>query len=107
MDRRVVSPCRTRAFSSSHGGFAPWWIWVLLAGGMAAATPTWGQSPETLPVQDVPEVVKPAMTPRSGVIVPPADVSGGAGVIRPPADGLTPVIPPPGSPGGNRSVTPK
>ena len=44
--------------------------------------------------------------PNSGVISPPTLGAPGA-VIRPPATGTMPVIPPPGSPGGDRSVVPK
>lgn len=44
----------------------------------------------------------------SGVIQPPA--TGDRGVVKPPETGSAmpmPVIPPPGSPGGNQSVQPK
>jgi hypothetical protein len=42
----------------------------------------------------------------NGVICPP-DVADPGGVKTPPAAGSMPVIPPPGSPGGNPNVQPK
>ena len=44
--------------------------------------------------------------PNSGVVRPPVLGAPGA-VIRPPATGTMPVIPPPGTPGGDRTVVPK
>ena len=41
-----------------------------------------------------------------GVIRPPGDITPD-NTIRPPDPGTTPVIPPPGSPGGNTRVEPK
>ena len=45
--------------------------------------------------------------PDNGVIVPPVSGAGSTTVIRPPSVGSMPVIVPPGSPGGDRSVVPK
>ena len=45
--------------------------------------------------------------PENGVIVPPVSGAGSTTVIRPPSVGSMPVIVPPGSPGGDRSVVPK
>ncbi len=45
--------------------------------------------------------------PDSGVITPPVSGLGSTTVIRPPTDGAMPVIPPPGSPGGEQGVVPK
>ena len=77
------------------------------------------------PQEQVPEVVKPRPgqdgTPRadqpqvdgakpipdSGVITPPASSAGSSAVIRPPATGTMPIIPPPGSLGGQGGVVPK
>jgi hypothetical protein len=42
----------------------------------------------------------------NGVICPP-DIVDHGGVKKPPASGNTPVITPPGSPGGNPQVQPK
>lgn len=61
-----------------------------------------------------PEKIAPAngnlssqLSQQKGTIAPP-NVDPGM-TVRPPANGsaTTPVIPPPGSPGGNRSVVPK
>jgi hypothetical protein len=46
-----------------------------------------------------------SLNQSNGVICPP-DVDPG-GVKTPPTTGSTPVIPPPGSPGGNPNVQPK
>lgn len=46
--------------------------------------------------------------PDTGVIAPPANgANASTPVIRPPVAGSMPVIPPPGSPGGERGVIPK
>jgi hypothetical protein len=42
-----------------------------------------------------------------GVITPPADVDPGMKETPPPSGARTPVIPPPGTPGGNQAVKPK
>jgi hypothetical protein len=48
------------------------------------------------------------LSQQKGMVTPPANVDPGM-TVRPPQNGsnTTPVIPPPGSPGGNRSVVPK
>ena len=43
----------------------------------------------------------------NGVIRPPSGVDPGLTQAPPEAGGRTPVIPPPGTPGGKRSLTPK
>ena len=117
---------------------SPWWAWGLVAGGLIAAMPTWGQggvdfaasSGETgatqaqAPSAAVPEVVRPRSEaptiPRGndGMVIPAPrsddpEVSGAgrpipdSGVIAPPRGGVMPIIPPPGSVGGDRSVVPK
>ena len=102
------------------------WLFVLVAAALLLAAP--------LRAQPVPEVVRPQnssptvpptgdtmVRPRSesplveggkpladrGVIAPPAGSAGAGTVIRPPAEGAMPVVPPPGSSGGDRSVVPK
>lgn len=44
--------------------------------------------------------------PNQGVVTPPS-TGGSTSVIRPPSVGTMPVIPPPGSPGGDKSIVPK
>lgn len=114
-----------------------WWGWVLVAGGLIAAVPSWGQGgvPQS-PGGVVPEAVRPRSSsptipqgndgsvmpvpksddtqvnggrpvPDRGVIVPPISGMGTTPVIRPPAAGGMPVIPPPGSAGGDKGVVPK
>jgi hypothetical protein len=105
---------------------APWWVWAAMAAGLLAAAPAWAQAP-VVPEQVQPRAVPPGAggnsggtapglapgegapgsgVPEGGVVTPPPLGSTGA-VIRPPAVGTMPVIPPPGSPGGDRSVVPK
>jgi hypothetical protein len=50
----------------------------------------------------------PAKKPREGVVVPTKPVDPGIHAPHPPASQFpTPVIPPPGTPGGNPDVIPK
>jgi hypothetical protein len=96
---------------------------LILVAGLAAAQTTPRNVPpprpdapqQTFPEQRVP--VAPNQPPGSpgeslsqsqGVIQPPASHDGG-GVIAPPNTEKTPmpVIPPPGTPGGNQNVQPK
>lgn len=74
-----------------------------LAAGQALA-----QSATTPPSQATPpEQVAPGGT-TSGVIHPPTGVDPGIRVPAPdPQAGTMPVIPPPGTPGGNQAVQPK
>jgi hypothetical protein len=45
---------------------------------------------------------------NSGVLPPPSNIDPGIQAARPPGPpGLMPVIPPPGTPGGNPDVQPK
>jgi hypothetical protein len=100
---------------------------VLLTASIFAATPALAQNPQptspvnpTVPVappnapSPPPEKIAPPsgtmsdqLSQRKGMISPP-NVDPGM-MVRPPRDATTttPVIPPPGSPGGNRSVVPK
>jgi hypothetical protein len=72
------------------------------------------------PHNTVPEKIEPNSTSSTGgtlsdklersggVITPPSGVDPGISTAAPvPHPGTTPVIPPPGSPGGNQSVQPK
>ena len=45
--------------------------------------------------------------PDNGVIAPPVSGLGSPSVIKPPAQGTMPIIPPPGSSGGVTGVVPK
>lgn len=61
------------------------------------------------PATPSPQTALPTPQPGAGdrgVITPPSSVAPGM-TTRPPAGGGMPVIPPPGSPGGDRGVTPK
>ncbi|HEY4172806.1 MAG TPA: hypothetical protein VGM42_07235 [Rhodopila sp.] len=92
-----------------------------------AATPALAQNPQPAPPQNPtvpvappnapsppPEQIAPAhgnlsdrLAEHNGTIKPP-EVDPGMAVKPPPnAADATPVIPPPGSPGGNKSVVPK
>lgn len=106
-------------------------VWVVAVAGLLLAVPVWAQSvPEIVRPQSPAPTIPPnpadgaAPRPRSenpltdsgpvrpipdgGVIAPPVSGLGApTPVIRPPAEGAMPVIPPPGSPGGDRSVVPK
>ncbi|MGZ9088347.1 MAG: hypothetical protein ACXW3Q_06415 [Rhodoplanes sp.] len=46
------------------------------------------------------------LSESEGVVCPPAGVDPGM-VEQPPSSGTLRVIPPPGSPGGDQSITPK
>ena len=67
------------------------------AGGDGAATTPRSESP-------LAPLTGSRPVPDAGVLAPPGD---GSPVIRPPATGTMPVIPPPGSPGGDPTVVPK
>ena len=87
---------------------------ILLAAGAAAAqpTPTPGPGP-TMPQTDVPPTRNtPSADPSErlhtdkGVVRPPENVD--PSMTKPtPRTGTTPVIPPPGTPGGNPDVQPR
>jgi hypothetical protein len=92
------------------------WAWslpagVLLLAGTAMAQPA---VPPNTPGPTVPERVMPEAAPglppgrTDGVVRPPAGIDPGMRVPAPnPAPGTTPVIPPPGSPGGDLTVRPR
>ena len=91
------------------------------ASAFAQGTPTQPSAPNMpAPQTTVPEKVAPDATGTTGgtlsdklersggVITPQADVDPGMAARAPvPNPGTTPVITPPGSPGGNQSVQPK
>jgi len=101
---------------------------LLLTALILAAAPAWAQNPQatspanpTVPIappnsaSPPPEKIAPPsgnlsdrLSQQKGMITPPANVDPGM-TVTPPRSGsvTTPVIPPPGSPGGNRSVIPK
>jgi hypothetical protein len=47
------------------------------------------------------------LSQSKGVICPPAGIDPGIAATPPPGGGRTPVIPPPGTPGGDPSIQPK
>lgn len=93
------------------------WVALLAALGLAAIGAAHGQTttapPPPLPPKDAPTgptVPPPAGTGamEKGVIRPPAAVDPGMTKGTPnPQAFPTPIIPPPGTPGGNRRVEPK
>ncbi len=61
------------------------------------------------PASPSPQTVLPAPQPGAGdrgVIAPPRSTDPGL-TVSPPANGMMPVIPPPGAPGGDQRVVPK
>ena len=94
-------------------------VWVVLT---AAVWPALGQTatpPSASPLPSAPpELLLPTPEPpgatardpngiRDGVLLPPAGADPGIRpLVSPPALGTTPVIPPPGTPGGNPTVQP-
>lgn len=89
---------------------------IIVAAGVPAAALAQGASMQLAQAQSAPsaqaEPCDPAAKPlsgcQSGVVRPP--VTGDKGVIVPPEASRSmpmPVIPPPGSPGGDQSVQPK
>ena len=81
---------------------------ALTAGATHAQTASAPQTvvPTPLPPSANPDT--PGGAARNGVIAPPAP-GADAEINRdaPPTSAVTPIIPPPGSPGGNPSVVPK
>ena len=133
MDRRMAR--RARAIARQRQ-VVPWWAWALVACGVVAGMPSWGQGTvQPTSPSAVPEVVRPrsdtgtippgndggVSRPRSenplagGDTVRPVPdngvitppATGGGAVIRPPVSGVMPIIPPPGSAGGVGGVVPK
>ncbi len=92
-----------------------WLAWALLATGLALAATQAGlaqTTPAPLPPktgETGPTTVPPASAqPNRGVIRPPATVDPGMNRGTPNREAFpTPVLPPPGTPGGNQRVTPK
>jgi hypothetical protein len=107
-----------RNFSGSGGGrLASTILAVNLVGGLmtAAAAQTPPSSPEKPPSQ-IPEKVAPPLEDGTtqknlerdnGVIRPPDNVDPSMTAKPPDTGGRMPVIPPPGSPGGDESIKPK
>ena len=61
------------------------------------------------PTSSSPQTALPAPQPGAGnrgVIAPPQSTDPGI-TVSPPANGMMPVIPPPGAPGGDQRVVPK
>lgn len=61
------------------------------------------------PASPSPQTALPAPQPGAGnrgVVAPPQSTDPGM-TVSPPANGMMPVIPPPGAPGGNQRVVPK
>jgi hypothetical protein len=105
-----------------------WSALALAAFGICVSTVALAQAPApnapSPPTSDSSSPADPRQDPRStgstrpgetlserldrsdGVIRPPADIAPD-NTIRPPDTGTTPVIPPPGSPGGDQRITPK
>lgn len=87
---------------------------IAAAAAIAFSDPTQAQTPAT-PLNVTPTPLPPAANPdtpggaaRNGVITPPAtgaDAAINRGAPAPTTG--TPVIPPPGSPGGNPTIIPK
>jgi len=89
--------------------------WVGLAGlivsGVAHAQAPAEPTPASPPTNPPPEVIAPAQgttNKAAGGVIQPPNVDSGM-TVKPPATAPQPmtVIPAPGSPGGNPSVTPK
>ena len=129
--RRGKAKAVAVAVAAERPALAPWMVWAGLAAGLLAAAPVWGQTiPEVVkPRTDAPTLppgsgndqgltrprsenpLPQAGTARplrdSGVIAPPVSGLGSTAIIKPPATDGMPIIPPPGSPGGDRAVVPK
>jgi hypothetical protein len=110
MRKRAIAKAAER--SHFEGG---WWVgWVLLGWLILAASAAVGQETPT-PLPNLAQPNPPAQTaqaapgPASGVIKPPAHVDPGIRIKPnvPPAALPMPIIPPPGTPGGNPNVQPK
>lgn len=67
---------------------------------------TTGQNPPRLGDNSRDQNLSDRLADSKGVICPPAGVDPGLSA-PPPGGGRTPVIPPPGTPGGDQSVQPK
>jgi hypothetical protein len=91
-------------------------ISIIAATLLAFGTAVVAAEPDGGPAADQPNT--PAVPPTSGtssselsrsggVIVPPSGVDPGIKQSPPPSDAKMPVIPPPGTPGGNPSIKPK
>jgi hypothetical protein len=86
---------------------------IMFAGSLAG--PAAAQAP---PSSQIPEKIEPPLSPapknggkeefkrEDGVVRPPSDIDPGM-ETKPRDGGRTPVIPPPGTPGGDENVQPK
>ncbi len=84
------------------------WLAGIAAIATLAASQAFAQSATTPPSQATPPELVAPTGPASGVIHPPTGVDPGIRVPAPdPQGGTMPVIPPPGTPGGNQNVQPK
>jgi hypothetical protein len=116
-----------RVISAPRAKLTPWWVWAALAIGLLGAVPAWAQT-TVVPERQAPTLPPGAggdqglSSPRSetplapldgarpvpdGGVVTPPPVGGATPIIRPPSVGTMQVIPPPGSPGGDKTVVPK
>jgi hypothetical protein len=88
----------------------------LVGGLMTAAAAQSPPSPSEKPPSEIPEKVAPPLEDGTnqkklgrdnGVLRPPDNVDPGMTAKPPDTGGRMPVIPPPGSPGGDESIRPK
>ncbi len=108
---------RTLVLARRRHSPGPWLAWVLLATGLALAATeaTLAQTTTPAPLPPKTGETGPTTAPPSstqqlnrGVIRPPAVVDPGMNRGTPNTEAFpTPVLPPPGTPGGNQRVTPK
>ena len=101
----------------------PWWLWAGLALALFAATPPShaqstaptlppgsGGDGKSTPSAPPPDAITPGTAdggPASAHLIPDPGVTANPPIIRPPMTGPMPVIPPPGSPGGDPRIIPK
>jgi hypothetical protein len=80
------------------------WLCFAVLAGTAVPANAQGTAPGTTPSRPVPDA-NPEKDPKPPVIHPGNPDPGIA--VRPPKTGTMPVVPPPGTPGGNPAVIPK
>jgi hypothetical protein len=86
-----------------------WFVATIISGcGIAAVPEVFGAEQPANPTPP-PEsgTSSPDLSRSGGIITPPADVDPAMKRTPPPSSARTPVIPPPGTPGGDQSVKPK
>ena len=92
-------------------------IWILAAAvlgfgaiGVAAEEPrghSGADQPTTPAVPPASGTTSSDLSRSGGVVIPPAEVDPGMKQTPPPSGATMPVIPPPGTPGGNPAIKPK